>query len=96
MNGLGEALNNFHSRSGGGEEHKPAEHKPEHKSGGKYHSVHIHAHKDGSHHLMVTHGGQLVHHSEHASPHEALEEAKNHVGGGEPQEEGAMGGESQL
>lgn len=88
MNGLGEALSRFNSASSESPHEKEHE-KPGHSKdetskhgGGKYHRAEIHAHKDGSHHLTVHHGGQMIHHSEHGSVQEATDALHQHLGGG--------------
>lgn len=80
MDHIKEALGRFnqnmaHEEPDGDE--KPAEHEGG-KGHGHVHSVHIH--KDGTHHHMVHHGGQLVHHSEHPSMEEAAESMKSYGG----------------
>jgi hypothetical protein len=53
--------------------------KPEGGKGhGHVHTVHIH--KDGTHHHLVHHGGQLVHHSEHPNMQEATDSMNSYSG----------------
>jgi hypothetical protein len=91
--GLGEAIDRFNSRGGepSQREEAPAE-KPAGKSSGTHGHVHaIHSHKDGSHHLIVHHGGQMIHHSEHPSFEEAHAAMKQHAMGGQPSEDSQPG-----
>ena len=80
--GIGEALGRFnktieHDEPDGDEAPKEKKHEGG-KGKGHVHTVHIH--KDGTHHHMVHHGGELVHHSEHPSMDEATESMKSFGG----------------
>jgi hypothetical protein len=85
MEHIGEALGRFNK---GLSEHNEPEgdekgEKPETKSSAKGHVHTVHAHKDGSFHHNVHHGGELVHHSEHPTMDEAAESMKSYGSGTE-------------
>jgi hypothetical protein len=90
--GLGDALSRFNKSEGPGEVDDATEGADKGKgskstTGGHHYTVHVH--KDGTHHLMAHNGGQLVHHSEHASMEEAAEAMKEHATGGKGHTGGA-------
>ena len=85
MEHIGDALGRFNKTLSHNEPEGDEEPKPKDAEGGKgkahVHTVHVH--KDGTHHHMAHHGGELVHHSEHANMREATDSMNNFGGGGE-------------
>jgi hypothetical protein len=82
--GLGDALARFNSSQGPGEvddKTEGADTGKGSKSATKGHHYAVHVHKDGTHHLTVHHGGQLVHHSEHEDMEGAAHAMMSHAGG---------------